>query len=294
MIACPSIDKWHRGVPGSVRWPTMAGIAVLLAWGFGFVLWAALAPLDGAVVALGSFVATGQNKHVQHLEGGIVRDVLVKEGDLVEANQVLLRLDETMAQAKLRRLTLKQHRALTMQARLAAEIGGAASFALPDALAALAADADVSTIFERQKLELQARRAKQLSEEQVLRKEIAGLQESIIGFEAQVKSTRQRLALFDEELQDKNGLLARQLVRKSEFLALQRAEAGLSGELGGLLGKIADARERMARAEQQIAQLRSAVIQDAVVELRQTEAELDDVREQIRTARDITDRKSVV
>jgi HlyD family secretion protein len=293
MIACPSIDQWHRSIPGSVRWPTLAGIAVLLAWGFGFVLWAALAPLDGAVVALGSFVATGQNKHVQHLEGGILRDVFVKEGDLVEASQVLLRLDETMAHAKLRRLILKQHRALAMQARLAAEIGGQTSFALPEALAGLAADPDVSTIYERQKLEQQARRARQLSEEQVLRKEIAGLQESIIGFEAQVKSTKARLALFDEELQDKNGLLARQLVRKSEFLALQRAEAGLSGELGGLLGKIADARERMARAEQQIAQLRSQMVQDAVVELRQTETELDDVREQIRAARDVTERLDV-
>ena len=62
-------------------------------------MWAGIAPLEGAVVVSGSFVATGQNKHVQHLEGGILREVLVQEGDLVEAGQPLLRLDATAASA---------------------------------------------------------------------------------------------------------------------------------------------------------------------------------------------------
>ena len=66
-----------------------------------------IAPLNSAVVASGTFVATGQNKLIQHLEGGILREMLVKEGDLVEPNQLLLRLDDTAANAKLRRLVLK-------------------------------------------------------------------------------------------------------------------------------------------------------------------------------------------
>jgi HlyD family secretion protein len=293
MLACPSLDQWHRGVPGSIRLPTLAGVAVLLAWGFGFGAWAAMAPLDGAVVAAGSFVATGQNKFVQHLEGGIVRDVLVQEGDLVEAQQTLVRLDDTAARAKLRRLVLRQQRLTTMQSRLRAEINGELTFPLPAALASSADDPEVRTIYERQKLEMRARRAKLTAEEQVLRKEIAGLQESMIGYQTQVQSTKERLALFSEELKDKTSLLARQLVRKTEVFAVQRAEASLSGELGELLGRVADSRERIARADQQIVQLHSAATQKSVEDLRQTETELDDVQEQIRTATDILTRTEV-
>ena len=117
---CPNIDQWHRDVPRSSRWPIALGVCVLLVWGFGFGAWAAVAPLDGAVVASGSFVATGQNKQVQHLEGGIIRKMLVNEGDLVEEGQPLLRLDDTAVKAKLRSLVLRRYRLIAMAARLTA------------------------------------------------------------------------------------------------------------------------------------------------------------------------------
>ena len=293
MTACPGIDQWHRGVPAGTRLPTLLGAAILLLCIGGFGVWAAMAPLDGAVVVSGSFVATGQNKYVQHLEGGILRDMLVKEGDLVEAGQPLLRLDATAVNARLRRLVVKRHRLAIMKARLEAEIDGRASFGMPASLAVDGADPEIQAIFERQATELRARRAKTANEEGVLRKEIAGLQESVLGYAAQAQSTRDRLALFAEELKDKQGLLARQLARKTEVLAVRRAEAGLSGELGEVTARIADAKERMARAEQQIAQLHSAAAQKAIEDLRATETELDDVQEQIRAAQDIVDRIEV-
>jgi HlyD family secretion protein len=293
MSACPGIDQWHRGVPAGTRLPILLGAAILVLCLGGFGVWAAMAPLDGAVVVSGTFVATGQNKHVQHLEGGILREMLVREGDLVEAGQPLLRLDATAVNARLRRLVVKRHRLAIMKARLEAEIDGRATFAMPASLTADGADPEIQAIFERQTTELKARRIKTANEEEVLRKEIAGLQESVRGYTAQAQSTRDRLALFAEELKDKQGLLARQLARKTEVLAVQRAEAGLSGELGELTARIADARERMARAEQQIEQLRSAATQKAIEDLRATETELDDVQEQIRAAQDVVDRIEV-
>ena len=182
MTPCPGIDEWHRGVSAGVRRPIVIGAAILLICVGGFGAWTAVAPLEGAVVVSGSFVATGQNKHVQHLEGGILREVLVKEGDLVEVGQPLLRLDATAASSRLRRLVLKNHRLLIMKSRLEAEIDGRPSFTMPDELAAGAADPEIRSIFERQAVELRARRLKAASEEEVLRKEIAGLQESIGGY----------------------------------------------------------------------------------------------------------------
>ena len=288
--ASTPLDNWQRHVPDGLRRPTLAGLAIVAAWICGFGLWAGLAPLDGAVVASGSFVATGQNKQVQHLEGGIIRDMRVREGDLVEAGQTLVRLDDTPAKAKLRRLVLREYRLLTMQSRLEAQVDKKQDFALPEALGTYAKDPEVQQILARQKMELKARRQNQVDEEQVLRKEVAALRESIGGYEAQTKAVEQRLTLFSEELKDKKSLLDRQLARKTEVMALRRAEADLAGSRGELLGRMADSRERIARAEQQISELRSAAMQKAVEELRQTETELDDVREQIGASRDVLER----
>jgi HlyD family secretion protein len=288
------MEQWHRGLTLSARWPTLVGIGILVLWIGGFGVWAGTAPMNGAVVAPGAFVATGQNKLVQHLEGGIIRDILVKEGDRVETGQPLVRMDETAAKAKLRRLVLRKYRLLTMQARLDAEIRGAGDFATPaDLVAANGSDPEVRAIVDRQRTELSARRGSLAAEELVLRKEIAGLEESIQGYEAQVKSTRQRMALFAEELQDKKMLYERQLLRKTEILTVQRAEASLSGDLGELLSRVADAKERIARANQRITHLRSAATQKAVEEIRQAETELDDIQEQIRAAQDVVERTEV-
>jgi HlyD family type I secretion membrane fusion protein len=291
--ACPSMHEWHRGVPSGLRTPILLGIAVLVLCVGGFGLWSCIAVIDGAVVVSGSFVATGQNKFVQHLEGGILRDVLAKEGELVEVNQTLLRLDPTAASTKLRRLVVRNQRMLIMKARLEAEVDSSEIFSMPVELVDQAVDPEVRGMFDRQMAELQARRSKRMSEEDVLRREIAGLQEGIAGYEAQANSTRQRMALFGEELRDKQRLLDQQLARRSEVLAIQRSEAGLTGELGELMARMADARERMSRAMQQIAQIRSAAMQKTIEELRATETELDDLQEQIRAAQNVLDRVEV-
>ena len=290
---CPSIDRWHEGVPRNARLPTLLGFFILLTWALGFGTWAFLAPLASAVVASGSFVATGQNKQVQHFEGGIIREIMVKEGDVVDANQPLVRLDETAVKSKLRRLTLQRYRLLATSARLKAEIEASDKILLPPMLWKEAEDPVVQFIFQAQEAEFTARRTSLLGQESVLKKEIAGLQEGIRGYESQVGSNKARLALFDEELRGKATLVDQQLIRKSEILALRRSEAGLSGELGELLGRIGDAKERIARAEQQIVQLRAAATQKAIEELHRAESELDDVTEQIRAAQDVVERTEV-
>ena len=219
--------------------------------------------------------------------------MLVKEGDLVEAAQPLLRLDDTSATSKLRRLLVRNYRLLIMKARLEAELDGKANFVIPNAIAADVRDPEIRAIIERQALELRARRTKLANEEEVLRKEIAGLQESRTGYTAQAKSTKERLQLFGEELHDKQRLLDQQLARRSEVLALRRSESALVGDMGTAMARIADAKERIARAEQQIAQLRATATQKTIEELRTTETELDDLQEQIRAARDVVERIEV-
>lgn len=288
-----SIGEWYRDVPLSAKWPIFTGLATLVVWLGCFGVWAGVAPLNSAVVAPGTFMATGQNKLVQHLEGGIIREIAVKEGDVVEANQVLVRMDDTAANAKLRRLVLKKYRLLAMKARLEAEMRSSETIETPAAFSQSARDPEIKGFLERQRAELRARRASLATEESVLRKQIAGLEESIRGYQAQVQSTKDRLALFVEELKDKDSLLGQQLIRKSDVLALRRSEASLGGDLGEFLGRIADSRERIAQANERIAQLHSTALRDGIKELRETETDLDDVEEQIRAAQDVVDRVDV-
>src|SRR3954463_16709474 len=99
-----STGEWYRGVPLSAKWPIFTGLAILVVWLGCFGVWAGVAPLSSAVVAPGTFMANGQNKQVQPFEGGSSREIAVKEGEVVEASQVLVRIDDTAANAKLRRL----------------------------------------------------------------------------------------------------------------------------------------------------------------------------------------------
>lgn len=290
---CPSIDTWHAGVPRSSRPFTGVGFAILVLWLASFGVWAGFAPIEGAVVAPGSFVATGQNKQVQHLEGGIVREILVREGDLVHKGQVLLRLDDTVPVTKVERLTKRYHHLLVMQARLRSEARAEESFQVPEQLSALRDDVHVASLVALQREEQRARQTRMRDEIEVLRKEIAGIEESIAGFQSLLAATDEQLKLFREERADKEALAKRSLVRRADVLAVQRADARLEGDRGQYLSRIADSRERIARASQQMAQIQSAAVQKALEELRQTETELHDISEQIRAAQEVASRIEV-
>src|SRR5262245_28128734 len=114
--------SWYSDIPRSTRTPTLFGVAIIGAWIAGFGLWGGTAPIAGAVVANGAFVATGQNKIIQHLEGGVIREIAVREGDVVEPGQLLVHLDETAPRAELRRLELRQIRLHAMDVRLLVEM----------------------------------------------------------------------------------------------------------------------------------------------------------------------------
>ena len=127
---------------------------MLFLWLAGFGAWAAIAPLASAVVTSGYFVAFGQNKQIQHLEGGIIRELLVREGEVVEANQSLVRLDDTSANSKLRRLLIRRYRLIATAARLNAELASAAEIELPAEVQQQLTDSAVRAIVEAQTLEL--------------------------------------------------------------------------------------------------------------------------------------------
>ncbi len=277
-------DEWCEDVPTETRKPTFVGLAVLLVGVVGFGAWASLAPIEGAVIAAGNFVTTSQNKVVQHLEGGVIRNILVKEGDLVEEGQVLIRLDPTDPEATLSRLVLRRHRTMALRARLNAEIAGTPEIPFPAELADKTDNREILAILDGQKKEFRARRDNLLFSVRSIEQGIASIREGIRGNETQTKAVQRQLDLINEELDGKRDLYQKGYVRKSDYLAIERAKAGLEGQIGQLTGAISDAKERIAREEQRILQTKSELVRSATEQLRNVEAEYDDVRERIRMA----------
>jgi HlyD family type I secretion membrane fusion protein len=280
------------GIPKSTMGWTIFGTCFIGLTIVAFGIWGNMAQIAGAVVSPGVFVATGENKTVQHLEGGVIRNILVHEGDVVEPKQVLIELDDTVAKAELRRLTLREDRLVAVEARLVVEAQLGDSLKFPDRLAD-SNDPDVVAILEDQRQEFAARSQKLQSELDVLNDEIEALNQRIDGSQVQKKAVDKQLNLLAQETSAKQTLLANGLIRLSEVLALQRAAANGEGEIGRLVGDIGTSREQISRTRAQMIAARDAAVKTAVDELQTTRADLNDVRERIHAATDVLNRTKI-
>ena len=298
MSSVPAHNKdWSNGVPTSLRNSTLFGVFILVFGLLGFSVWAVTAPLQSAVVASGRFVAAGQNKVIQHLEGGIIRQININEGDHVKRGDVLVSLDDTGSKANLDLLNHRYDRLLAQQARLISESNWSNDIAFPAELTTAAyqqGDEDVLLILTRQREEFEARRQKLTAETAILHREIAIRDEAITGFEAEISSVGEQLQLIDEELRNKTKLYRQKLVTLPQLLELKRVRAQLLGRSARLKSDIAEERKSITKTRSQIIHLQAASLDRAVEELRRIEGELDDVQEQRRKAQDVLRRIRVI
>lgn len=285
--------EWYSEVPRSIRRQTTVGL-ILLALSFGgFGTWAFTAPLAAAIIAQGTFVATGQNKIVQHFEGGIIKEILVSEGDYVELDQPLIRLDETAAAAKERELFLRRIRLETTVARLEAQLAGAEEMSLPQIVEANKSDPDVKPILDGQKLNFEAWKAKLASEVALLEQNIEAYRFRAEGYDKQREATVLQLQLLNEEAEGKQVLLRKGLIRATEVKAIQRAMAEAQGEIARLAAEVSETNAQIAKERQQIQQTVDTYREAVLDELQAAQAELDSVREQSRAAENILQRATI-
>ena len=290
---CPNLHGWGQGVPRSLGKTTIAGLVILVFGIGGFGVWAGTAPIDGAVVSSGSFVATTQNKTIQHLEGGILESIKVAEGDHVKVGDTLAVLDDTKAKAKRERLRVRLRRLKAVSARLEAETRLADTIDFGGLARTAETDETLAGVLERQRAEFRSRLMKRRDQERMLDLETSSLKESVRGYETRIGALRTQLGLIEQELADKQTLLKKGLTRKPEALALQRQQARLNGEIGTLRARIGEVKERMARAKQKIVHLRSSTVSAAYEQLGNVETQTDDIREQLRAAQDVVARSEI-
>ena len=281
------------GVPHSTRVLVVSGSCFIALTILAFGIWANMAQIAGAVVASGVFVALGENKTIQHLEGGVIKKILVHEGDFVEPGQTLIELDDTVPKAELRRLTLREYRLVALEVRLKAEAAEATEVKFPELLLEALPDPDTAALLDDQSQAFTAHREKLASDLAVLADEVEALQQRIAGSKVQKQGVARQLQLLELETAAKQTLLASGLTRQSEVLALQRASASAEGEMGRLDGDIGTAREQIIRTRQQMLATRQTAIKAAVDELETTRADLNDVQERLRAANDVVQRTEI-
>jgi HlyD family secretion protein len=278
------------------RWPVLFGLVVFLVFVVGFGVWSVLAPLAEAAIAPGVIKVEGNRRTVQHLEGGIVREILVRDGDKVQAGQVLMRLDDIQSDSTTEAQRAQRWALMAQDARLVAELAGgtgAVPIEFPPELLN-SSHPRARDVVRGQREVYEARMASLNSQLQVLRARIEQQHATIRGAQGQMTATRNQLALIRQEEQMRRGLVAQGLARLPDLLALQRAMAGLEGTMQELNGQIDRANATIAETERQIRQVLDQRIQEVSTELREVRGKLAEVEERLRAATDVQTRRDIV
>ena len=240
-------------VSGSLRSTLWTGAIIVGLFFVGLGGWAAQAPLSSAAIAPGLISPDGERRAVQHLEGGIVKELLVHEGSTVEAGQPLLVLDSSASRANRDVLTKDLRSHLTVRARLIGERDDAQWITFPDELIVEDIDADTKTLIASQIALLASRRNARLQKKKILQEQIGQYEQVIIGLTAQIDSQAKQLSLIREEMSGVATLVEKGLERKPRLLALQRTEAELLGGRANNQATLAKTRQAILETQAQIA-----------------------------------------
>lgn len=294
MVTYAEPPEWYAQVPRSVgKFVTFGLVLMVVAFG-GFGTWAFMAPLAAAVISQGSFVATGRNKIVQHLEGGIIKEILVNEGDFVEEGQPIMLLDETTALANERELFLRRVRLEAMEARIQAEYTRAEVLVFPSELEGLRSDYEVASMLDAQTIIFTAATAQLRNDITLLQQSIEALTVRSIGYDEQLKAARTQLMILNEDFVSKGSLLKDGLIRKSEINVIRRAMADAEGQIGRLIAEVDEITAVKRRYDAQIAQTISERQSKQLDELQGVQSELEGVREKARKAENVLRRAAVL
>jgi HlyD family secretion protein len=279
--------------PQRVRSLVLAGFAVIAIFVVGFGTWATIAPIGSAAIAPGFIEVESTRKTVQHLEGGIVAAVLVKDGQRVEAGQTLVELDQTRAQASLATLESQRWDALAREARILAERANVGEIAFPAILRERAGDPAIVQIMAGQTQILVSHRLFLQSKSGMVQQKNDRSREEIKGLRAQENSLRHQLGFIAEEQAGVQQLLDKGLERRPRILQLQRERADLEGKLGDVGAQIARSSQTLAETELEVLNLRQERESQQSEELRETQNKLVELNDQIRTASDLLGRTTV-
>ncbi len=263
-----------RNMLGAIRTHLIAGAAAA-AFGFlGVGAWAAVAQLAGAVVAPGVVVVDSDIKKVQHPTGGIVKELLVRDGDFVKAGQVIVRLDDTLARSNLTIHVKRNDELLARQARLEAELAGVDRIVFPPQLTNHSSERNIALLLSAQERLFNIRREARAGQKAQLSERIAQLRQMVVGLEAQATAKDKEIGLVRKELEGIESLWQQNLVVFNRVVALRRELASAEGDTGQLAASIAEGKNKIAETELKILQIDQDLRSEVGTELATLRADL--------------------
>jgi len=257
----------------SRRWsasaPVLFGLFGLIFLFGGFAYWATTSNIAGAIIATGQIEVDQNRQIVQHPDGGVVDEILISEGDVVAAGDVLMRLDARQLRSRLAIVEGQLFELMARRGRLEAERDGADEIVFDPLVTTEAASRpDVQELVDGQRSLFFARAESVAKEVEQLAKRSDQIGSQIAGIEAQQASLAVQLDLIGEELEDQTTLLERGLAQASRVLGLQRQTAQLQGQLGELAASKAQAEGRITEIELETIKLRTQRREEAITRLR--------------------------
>lgn len=273
----------------STRGLRVFGTVMILFVVGAFTYWGANAPLEGAVVASGSVVVDSNRKVVQHLEGGIIEKIYVKNGDIVNAGDTLVVLDKSMVQGKRNLYLWNLHVEMANKARLVAERDSLKAVPFESFLESIRVkegesltedeEEELEKIMAQQRNIFKTRQQSIGEQIGILNKRISQLKNQINGFASQRNSTREQISYIRDELNTVRQLLERGLEQKPRLLGLQRREAELQGQIGDLSSQIAKTQDTINETNLAIHNVRTERQKEVAAELKDTDARIAELEE---------------
>lgn len=272
--------------PANVGRYIVLGIAVVVLMLGGMFYWAYQTNISGAVVTQGTLVVESSVKKVQHPTGGIVKEIYVKNGQRVQANELLIRLDDTLTRANLQVVSKQLDELEMREARLAAERDGADEIEVPESLLSRLSDTNVARIVEGEQTLFTSRRESLKKQVEQLRERIAQLQKESSGIEAQTQAKTTEMDLIAEELVGLKTLELKKLITTNRMVSMRREAARLQGERGQLVASAAKAKGMIAEVELKILGMEQQYKTDVIDELRQVQSKQSELVERRVAAED--------
>ncbi|WP_299284178.1 HlyD family type I secretion periplasmic adaptor subunit [uncultured Tateyamaria sp.] len=266
----------------SARGPVLAGVVGLFGLLGGMILWATTTRIAGAIIAPGHVEVDQNRQIVQHPTGGVVSKILVKEGDVVQADDLLIWLDDTHMRTSLEIVEGQLYEFTARRARLEAERDGRDTITFdPGLVQAQTTRPEVAELVTGQRNLFNARRDSIASQASQLERRSAQIENQIVGITAQEQALARQRGLIQSELDAQQSLLERGLTQTSRVLALQRESASLDGQIGELAASKAESEQRLIEIEIEVLRLTTARREEAITRLRDLRArEMELVQEQ--------------